>query len=189
MKKGKLILLVGASGSGKDSILEGAKALDSRYEKLITYTTRKPRDGEANGIDYHFTDKETLDMMCKVANMEIPQEVHGNYYSYSYTTINEKIKNGANVVFIVDLENAMNLKDIYPNESKLIYVTPPNEDVLRERLMNRGTEDSVSFERRMSDAIEEIRRVFYNKSVDRFIVNDDLDKTVKQFMDCVEEKR
>jgi len=182
VKKGKLILLVGASGSGKDSILNGAKALDSRYAKLVTSTTREPRDGEKDGVDYHFLTIDEMMNIHQVANVKEPQEVHGNYYTYSFDDIDYQVENGDLLTFIVDLPNALDLKIRYP-DAVIVYVTPPNEEELYNRLKNRGTESKESLNRRMRDAQREIQSVFHNKAIDRFIVNDNLEKAINQFVE------
>ena len=185
MSKGKLIMLVGCSGAGKDSVLLEAQKTDDNYHKLVTYTTRQPRQGEEDGKHYHFVSRGQIFWLAQMGSTPKPYDVHGNFYTYSYKDIDQHIENGHNIVFIINYQGAVDLKERYPN-APLVYIAPPNLEVLRNRLSQRGTETSETMERRMTDARIELDRIGNSDYVDHIIFNHDLYESGKEFMDYVD---
>ena len=180
-----IIVISGPSGVGKGTVIEKLLKLDSRLTRVITCTTRKPRQGEINGKDYFFLTPERF--FEKVRNKELVEFafVHGNYYGTPKEEIESGIKKDKDVVLQIDVQGAKKIKNNYP-DALLIFLLPPDMEVLKKRLSGRGTETEEEKELRLKRAEEEINeRVFY----DYIVVNDDLEETVKEILQIIQEER
>lgn len=170
---GKLIIIAGPSGAGKGTILSAFK--DNEELNLhfsISATTRPPREGEQNGVHYFFLSKEDFDK--RVANGEFLE--HEDFHSASYGTLKSQVEKqlaeGENVLFDIDVNGAMNIKNIYGKRALSIFIMPPSLEVLRQRLIGRGTETMEKIEERLSRA--EYEMSFADK-FDEIVVNDILE--------------
>ncbi len=180
-----IIVISGPSGVGKGTVIGKLLKLDPKLKRVVTCTTRKPRRGEVNSRDYFFLTPEKF--FEKVRNKELVEFafVHGNYYGTPKEEIENGIKNGKDVVLQIDVQGAKKIKNNYP-DALLIFLLPPDMEVLKERLSGRGTETEEEKELRLKRAGEEIdERVFY----DYIVVNDDLEETVKEISQIIEEER
>jgi guanylate kinase len=177
---GLLIVISAPSGAGKTSILfEGLKQHpDVAFS--VSATTRNPREGEIDGVNYHFmSDREFLDALDSGDLLEW-NTVHGNKYGTLRRVVEEAVQNGGSIILDTDTVGAFNIKKQFP-EAVMIFILPPSPDVLRERLEKRKTETPESIETRLRSYPGEISRM---DEYDYIIVNDDLDKAVSQFV-CV----
>ncbi len=180
-----IVVISGPSGVGKGTVIEKMLKLDPKLTRVVTCTTRKPRQGEMDGKDYFFLTSEKF--FEKVRNKELVEFafVHGNYYGTPKEEIENGIRNGKDVVLQIDVQGAKKIKSNYP-DALLIFLLPPDMEVLKERLSGRGTETEEEKELRLKRAEEEIdERVFY----DYIVVNDDLDETVKEILEIIKEER
>lgn len=173
---GNLFVFSAPSGAGKSTII---KALKERIEGLgysISHTSRKPRGNENDGIDYHFLKKETFRSMIDAGAFVEWAQVYDDLYGTSFSSLDEQIASGLDVLLDLDTQGAKNIKKHFKN-SVLIYVLPPSLDVLEKRLMARGTDDETVIKSRMKKTSNEIKQcVWY----DYIIVNDDLEKAIKE---------
>lgn len=171
--EGKLIIIAGPSGAGKGTILSAFK--DNEELNLhfsISATTRAPRSGEIDGVHYYFLTKEDFDQ--RVQNGEFLE--HEDFHSASYGTLKSQVEKqlaeGENVLFDIDVNGAMNIKNIYGNRAISIFIMPPSLEVLRQRLIGRGTESMEKIEERLSRAEYEMS---FAEKFDEVIVNDILE--------------
>ena len=169
--KGAILLLSGPSGCGKSSLLkEVYKVIDNYYFSIST-TTRAPRTGEKNGVDYYFVTKEEFKQDIKDGNFLEWAEVHGNYYGTSLKPINKALNESKLVIFDIDVQGFEQVINKLSAITTTVFITTPTINELEKRLYNRATDSKDVIEKRISNAKIEID---YIDKYDYFIVNDDL---------------
>ncbi len=175
-KRGKLFVISGPSGAGKGTICKGLLR-DSDPSKLalsVSMTTRKPRTGEVDGVNYFFKTKEEFMQEVERGGLLEYAAVYENYYGTPKAYVEEKLDAGTDVILEIDIQGAMNVKKSRP-ESVFIFILPPSMDVLRERLTGRGTETPEAVELRLSKTRSEVAHI---KDYDYYVVNDDLERAI-----------
>ncbi len=180
MKKGKFIVISGPSGVGKGTICNRILNEVNAWYSVST-TTRSPREGEVDGVNYYFISKD--EFKKKIENNEFLEYniYNDNYYGTSKKTVLDKINNGINVFSEIDVNGAHNIKKIFP-DALLLYIAPPSIDVLRQRLILRGTESIEKINQRLEIADRELKEIdFY----DYVIVNNDLDKACEEVKNII----
>ncbi len=176
MNKGILIVVSAPSGCGKGTIL--AEILkDESFYYSVSATTRSPRPGEQNGINYHFLTREQFEEKINSDGMLEYAEYCGNYYGTPKDKVLEKINEGKNVILEIEVQGAMQIKKKCP-EALFVFIAPPSVSELRNRLVNRGTESTEVIEKRVSEAAHEIS---FAEKYDYVIINDDLDTAINDF--------
>ena len=175
MKKGKLVIISGPSGVGKGTICDTLlKEINAWYS--VSMTTRGMRNGEIDGVNYYFINKEEFEKRIENGQLLEYNIYNGNYYGTPKDKVLEKMNEGVNVILEIDVNGAKNVKKIF-EDALLIYIAPPSTEVLRERLIGRGTEDIDTIENRLKIAEDELKQVdFY----DYVIVNDDLEDAIEK---------
>lgn len=174
--KGILLVVSGFSGSGKGTLMKQLISKYDNYALSISMTTRKPREGEVNGKDYFFVEKEQFEEKIK-SNMLIEYACYcDNYYGTPREYVEEQLFSGKNVILEIEIQGALKIKEQYP-ESLLLFVTPPNAKELRRRLVGRGTETMEVIEQRLERAIEESKCI---DVYDYIVINDQLEECVKE---------
>ena len=183
MKKGKFIIISGPSGVGKGTICDVLlKELNAWFS--VSLTTRGIREGEVDGVNYYFISKEEFKKRIDDGQLLEYNIYNDNYYGTPKDKVLEKMEEGINVLLEIDVNGARNVKNIFP-DALLIYIAPPSIEVLRERLINRGTEEIDVIKNRLKIAEEELKQVdFY----DYVIVNDDLDEAINRVKDIILDK-
>ncbi len=174
MTKGQLIIISGFSGSGKSTITKQLLEKYSNYALSVSATTRSPREGEKEGIDYFFkTEEEFLRMVNEDAFLE-----YAYYVDHAYGTpmayVDEQLESGKDVILEIEIQGALKVKDRRP-DTILIFITPPDAEELARRLTSRGTDSEDVIRSRLRQAIEE------SAGMDRYdyiVVNDDLEACV-----------
>ena len=169
--RGILTVVSGFSGSGKGTIMrELMKKYADSYALSISATTRNPRPGETDGVEYFFRTKEQFEQMIKDdALIEYAQFV-GNYYGTPKAWVEEQRNSGKDVVLEIEVQGALKVKEKFP-DAVLIFVLPPSAKELKSRLEGRGTETQDVVLKRLSRAEEESAFV---EQYDYIVVNDDL---------------
>ena len=173
---GTLIVVAAPSGAGKSSLVEGALKRLDRLEYSISYTTRKPRGTERDGVEYYFIGKEEfLDMRARGEFLE-SAEVHGCLYGTQRATLERMISEGSDVILDIDVQGAAQIVRQMP-EAVTVFVLPPSREVLESRLRMRNLNDTEDLERRLRNASVE---VLSYESFKYVIVNDDLERATRE---------
>jgi guanylate kinase len=155
-KKGRLIVVSGSSGSGKGTVLGELLKLSERFCYSVSATTRAPREGEQDGVNYFFVDRERFLRMVENNQMLEHAEYCGNLYGTPKEFVCSKLEEGINVLLEIEVQGAMQIKEKFP-ESVLIFITPPDFHSLRKRLYERATESSEVIRKRLETALTEIK--------------------------------
>ena len=171
---GLLFVVSAASGTGKTSLV---KALLERVNNLhvsVSHTTRGQRPGELDGVHYHFTQKQDFIDLVEQGGFIEYAEVFGNYYGTAQATVKEQLAKGHDVLLEIDWQGAQQVRKLFP-ESKQIFILPPSQFDLRQRLSNRGTDAVDVIEYRLSCAVEDMQQYV---NFDYVIINDDFNKAL-----------
>lgn len=180
--KGKLFVLSGPSGVGKDTVINKLKEETLDIEYSISVTTRNPRQGEEEGVDYFFVSQEKFDQMKQNGKFLEWARVHDNYYGTPRKYVEEKINEGKNVILELDIQGAKQIKKKFP-QAVLIFLLPPSFEELEHRLEKRNTENNNSKKLRLNNAQEELDKViFYDYQVE----NKELSKTINRLKNIIE---
>lgn len=175
--KGKLFVVSAPSGSGKTTLCKKLLSDDIDLAHSISMTTRAPRPGERDGIDYYFVSRRHFqDMIKKRAFLEY-EDNFGYFYGTPKRFIEEKLEEGGPVLLSIDVKGAMKVKKIYPKKSVLIFILPPSIDSLRKRLKTRMSEAPGAMSKRLGIAKKEIA---CKDRYDYRIVNDKLDTAYRR---------
>src|SRR6056297_3477567 len=153
---GKLFVISGLSGAGKDSVIDGLKKAGLDYKKIVTTTTRDKREKEKNGREYWFITKEEFKNMIDDNDFLEWAKVYGNYYGNSRKRVKEALKTEGPVILRIDCQGAKTIKDKIPN-AILIFITVSDLDIIKNRLEKRETETNESVKRRLNQAKEELK--------------------------------
>ena len=186
--EGKIIIFAAPSGSGKSTIIN--QVMSDEEEELnlhfsISATSRPPRGKEKNGVEYFFLSPEEFEQkIAQGAFVEYEEVYPGRYYGTLKSQVDKQLAAGENVVFDVDVNGAMRIKEMYKDRALSIFIQPPSLDVLRERLESRGTEDAAAIEQRLSRAQYEIEQ---SERFDEVVVNDVLDVAVLETLVLIHE--
>ena len=175
MSKGVLTVVSGFSGAGKGTVMKRLIQKYDDYALSISVTTRKPREGERDGIEYFFKTKEEVETMIENDEFLEYARYIDNYYGTPRFYVEEMLAKGKNVILEIEIQGAMQIKAKNP-EAVLVFVTPPSFEELRNRLVGRGTEPADVIESRLRRASEEAEGM---PSYDYILVND-------QVEDCVD---
>src|SRR5690242_5162611 len=137
MLKGKLFVVTAPSGAGKTSLIEAVMREDPTLKISVSYTTRAPRAGERDGVDYHFIDRAGFDAMRRRGEFLESAEVHGNHYGTSRKVILEAVAAGEDLILEIDWQGAQQVRRLYP-QCVGIFILPPSIEELERRIRARG---------------------------------------------------
>ena len=175
-KRGSLIILSGPSGAGKGTIHNELLKHDSNLKLSVSMTTRKPRDGEVEGVDYFFVTEEEFKKEIENNSFLEYAEVHGNYYGTLKREVERDIDNGYDVLLEIDIQGAINIKS-QKEDGIFIFIMPPSMRELKNRLVKRGTETKDKLVERFKNAYKEVNEMTKYNYV---VINDELDLAVKK---------
>jgi guanylate kinase len=170
----RLFVLSAPSGAGKDTLLNRVLAACPEAQRCVTFTTRAPRPGETEGVDYHFVDVATFARMRDDGLLLEWAEVYGNFYGNSRRWVEEKLSEGVSAVLRIDVQGALTIRRMFP-EAVLIFVAPPSAEEQERRLRSRETESEADVQRRLAASEWEMAQLPY---FDYCVVNDDLEAAV-----------
>lgn len=175
-KKGKLFVISGSSGVGKGTLLKKLLARNPELEVSISATTRKPRPGEVDGVNYFFTARD--EFLKEVDNGEFLEwaEFNGNYYGTKQAWVERNLNKGRNLILEIETNGALQIKTKLP-DSVLIFILPPSIEELENRLRGRNTEDEETIQGRLHEVRREIE---CSKNYDYKIVNDDIARALDE---------
>ena len=175
---GSLLVIAAPSGAGKTTLTRMALARNPRLALSISTTTRAPRPGEQDGVDYHFVSVETFRQMQAAGEFLESAEVHGNFYGTTRRGIETLLSDDRDVILEIDWQGAQQIRKIYP-ESVGVFILPPSFDVLERRLQGRGQDSAEVIARRVANAREELAHL------DEFpyvIINENLDEALAELL-------
>ncbi len=183
--RGRLFIVSAPSGAGKTTL---CSAVLDRFSDLlysVSYTTRKPRSGERNGIDYNFIKKEDFKKQIKAGKWAEWAEVHENYYGTSAEFIDNGLDSGRNILLDIDVQGTIQILERYP-EAITIFIMPPSVNALRRRLELRDTDSKEIIDRRLKNAeVEMAKKDLYH----HVILNDLLSDAIKELVAIIENYR
>ncbi|WP_456452671.1 guanylate kinase [Hydrogenimonas sp.] len=178
-KFGSILILSGPSGAGKSSLIKAAGDKIGDYYFSISTTTRAPREGEKNGVDYFFVTKEEFEADIKAGEFLEYAQVHGNYYGTSLKPVREALEAGKLVIFDIDVQGHAIARERMGDLITSVFVTTPSLAELERRLKSRGTDDEEIVRKRIENALIEIE---YISAYDFLIVNDDFEEALDAFI-------
>ncbi|MGN0168578.1 MAG: guanylate kinase [Acetatifactor sp.] len=184
-KKGLLIVISGFSGAGKGTLVKALLKKYDNYALSVSMTTRAPRPGERDGVEYFFTDRENFEKTIQQDGLIEYAPYCGNYYGTPRAYVEEQMAAGKNVILEIEIQGALKIKEKFP-ESLLIFLTPPSADELKRRLEGRGTEAPEVIAKRLARAVEESEGV---EAYDYIVINDSLEECVEEVHRLVDAAR
>ena len=178
-----VVVISGPSGVGKDVLIEGMAGRGLDYHFTVTATTRAPRPGEEEGINHHFLDVDEFERAIRDDDLLEWARVYGNYYGVPKQQVRDALSQGKHVIIRVDLQGALRIKELAP-EALMIFIHPPNMEVLRERLERRGVNSEADIATRLDSAAAEIEQ---SVAFDRQVVNREgkLESAVEEVIEIV----
>lgn len=178
MSQGKLFILSAPSGTGKSTILKKVMADLPGLAFSISHTTRQPRQGEQNGVEYHFVDRSTFLTMRDRGEFLEYADVHDNFYGTSRTAVTEQISRGVDVILDIDVQGAEIIKKREELDAAYIFLMPPSLDELEKRLRSRGLDSDETIRLRLQNAAIEMKAMDHFEYV---IVNEAVADAVRMF--------
>jgi len=169
---GTLYVISAASGAGKTSLVSAVLQQVPEIEVSVSHTTRAPREGEVDGVNYYFVDKDKFEEMVEAGEFFESASVFGNMYGTSRQHIQEQLLKGKDVILEIDWQGARQIRQLM-TDCKSIYIAPPSITALRERLSKRGQDDEAVINKRMREAISEMS---HYAEFEYLVINDDFDE-------------
>jgi guanylate kinase len=180
--KGKIFILSGPSGAGKNTLINQILTLDLGLHYIPSFTTREMRKGETQGDPYYFVDLDSFQNMIDNGEFLEYEKIHGNYYGTHWKSYEYAIQNGYDVIKDIDVNGALNFKEVFPGDVVLIYIRPSSLEILKDRLMMRG-DDPKDIQIRLNRIqLEESKQ----NRFDYTVYNDDLMKAVEETRRIIE---
>lgn len=178
MRKGTLLVLSGSSGVGKSTVI--ARVLEERPDVYfsVSCTTRAPRPGEVDGVNYYFISREEFQARIERGEFLEYAEYVGNYYGTSMTVIREKLEKGVDVLLDIEVQGAAKVREKLP-EAASVFIVPPSFEELANRLRGRGTDSEEKILQRLETARREAREI---KNYDYIVVNDTVEHAAREVL-------
>ena len=181
---GKLIVISAPSGTGKTTVVKKLLQQSTNLEASVSFTTRKMRENEKEGLDYFFVSEKTFTNMIQNDDFLEHATVFGNFYGTEKKSVSENLKEGVNVILEIDWQGALQIKSSMPS-CVMIFLIPPSKEVLLTRLKNRGTDSDQEIAYRFNQAVLDLEQ---SNKFDHVLVNDQLEKVVTEIALCIEGK-
>ena len=191
MKSGLLVILAAPSGTGKSTICKRLIKNNKNWNFSISATTRKQREGEIDDKDYKFISNTEFEHFVRFGDFLEWEIVHGNKYGTLWESVEEALDNNKVMIFDIDVKGAMAIKEEYPDQSILLFIEPPGDniveqkEILNERLINRGNEQELAIKHRLKRFETEMD---YKEKFDYSFVNENLDKTIEKVEKLIKRK-
>ncbi len=174
---GSLFIISAPSGAGKTSLVHALLATNPQIDLSVSYTTRAPREGEQDGVAYHFVSRAKFLEMAERGEFLESAEVYGNFYGTSQRWISQENAKDRDILLEIDWQGAEQVRHIFP-ECVSIFILPPSIEALEQRLKGRGTDSEEVVDRRMAAVREDVAHV---AEFDYVIINDDLNEALREF--------
>jgi guanylate kinase len=182
---GQLFIVSAPSGAGKSSLVKAWLDQDPAIDLSVSYTTRAPRTGEVDGVNYHFVDRDTFMAMQGRGEFLESAGIYGNFYGTSQPWIEGELAKGRDILLEIDWQGATQVRKLMP-QAVSIFILPPSIAELRRRLEGRGTDSAEVIERRMAAAREEISHAV---EADYLVVNDQFETALADLMAIARARR
>jgi len=183
---GAILLLSGPSGAGKSTIIRNASERIGPYYFSISSTTRAPREGERDGVEYHFVTREEFEAGIEAGDFLEYATVHGNYYGTSLKPVREALDQGKLVIFDIDVQGHRLARKVMGDLITSVFITPPAMSELERRLRDRSTESDEVINKRLQNAREEIEAI---DEFDYVIINDDISEATEALVSLANTSR
>ena len=184
-KKRLLIVVSAPSGTGKTTLCNEVIKQLPNLSFSVSHTTREPRDGEKQGEDYYFVNEETFKAHVKDGKIAEWTEIYGNFYGTAKETIEKEFDRGIDLIFDIDERGGRQLSEAFPDVVTVL-ILPPSMEILKKRLIDRGTNKEEDIYRRLKQAEEEIKGMSWYSYV---IVNDEVEKAVSELKAIITAER
>ncbi len=181
MSKGLLIVYAGASGVGKGTVMKQLLKSDENFRLSVSATTRSPRPGETNGVEYHFVSKDDFEKLIADDGLLEYANYCDNYYGTPKKAVFDMLDSGIDVFLEIEIKGFLQIKEKYP-DCVTIFLLPPSIEELEKRLTGRGTETPDVIKKRLMTATQELK---YAQQFDYTVINDDVEDTTKQILDII----
>lgn len=181
----KLFVISGSSGVGKGTVLKGFLARNPHFMLSISCTTRAPRPGEADGLNYFFISRKEFKDCIENDKFLEWAEFAGNFYGTKKKFIQQSLEEGKDIILEIETQGALQVKKRMP-EAVLIFICPPSYETLESRLRGRQTEDEETIKRRLEEAKRELIQA---ENFDYKVVNDDLKQAIQSLEDVINGER
>lgn len=182
---GTLYIVTAPSGAGKTSLVKALLERARGIEVSVSYTTRAPRTGEQNGVNYHFVDVPTFERMVREGAFLEHANVFGNYYGTARQTVADKLAQGVDIILEIDWQGAQQVRKLFPGAIG-IFILPPSRAVLESRLRNRKTDSDEVIARRLSEAKTEMS---HHAEFEYLVVNDVFEQALHELASIVTAQR
>ena len=181
-QQGILVVVSGFSGAGKGTLMKELLRRYDNYALSVSATTRQPREGEIGGKDYFFVTREQVQQMIEEKRLVEYAQYVNHYYGTPRAYVEQRMKEGKDVILEIEVQGALKVKKRFP-DALLIFVTPPDAQELRRRLVGRGTETIEVINARLRRAAEEASGM---EAYDYLLINDEIDTCVEQMHQLIQ---
>lgn len=185
MISGNLFIITAASGAGKTTLVKALLEKDANMTLSISHTTREPRPGEQDGIDYHFVDEQAFMKILRAGGFLESAQVHSARYGTSQKAVDEPLQAGRDVILEIDWQGAEQVRNIYP-DAICIFIVPPSLETLEKRLRGRAQDSEEVIAKRLAAAREEMRHLV---EFDYVTINDVFEDSLQDLIAIVQAQR
>ena len=185
MTSGNLFIITAASGAGKTSLVNALLLNDAQLKKSVSHTTRTPRPGEVNDVDYHFVSEPQFLEILNAGGFLESADVHGAKYGTSQSVVDAALLAGVDVILEIDWQGAAQVRGLYPQATS-IFILPPSVETLQQRLNTRGQDSAEVIAKRVAAAREEMRHV---AELDYVTINDNFDEALQDLAAIIRTQR
>ena len=184
-RRGTLFVITAPSGAGKTSLIDAVMKDDASLKISVSYTTRKPRPGEKDGVDYHFVDQRTFRAMQNRGEFLESAEVHGNHYGTAKKVILDAVAKGEDIILEIDWQGAQQVRRLYP-DAVGIFILPPSIEELERRMRARAQDSDAVIRKRLANAREELAHAGEFKYA---IINKDFETARQELAGIIQRER
>lgn len=185
MNIGTLYVIAAPSGAGKTSLVKALIESLQHIRVSVSYTTRAPRLGEQDGVNYHFISHPQFEKMLDAAEFLEHAQVFENYYGTGQRWVEQELRKGVDVILEIDWQGAQQIRKLHPDCSS-IFILPPSKDVLEQRLRQRNQDSDTVIARRMQGAVEEMSHYI---EFDYLVINEDFQTALADLQAIVKSRR